>query len=466
MDLTRALGLGVADLPEHREQLRRYLHLKLTALGLSVPGRPQDVEFLEVARDLLDNYREQQRLLSHHLSPVDDRIQVFLDSYSADLPDHERPRLPRRTLTLDHHGLARELSLPADGDHYRTDEIESFRVRQGVLHNPRHDRRTTEGVFHIAAGGLPVPADKLEVPRAVWAELMRRAMSPPEELLRLPYLQHETGPAYSWISLLLRPTVVPEIPGRRPRQSMELRFLAPGSLVANLDFVESIFGNAGDPYLPPNDAALDIDHWTGTTGCVILATHLLGLRKKEIGLPHVDEATERQRRDGMCWSDDDDLYNDGHAYKLCARNADGVIVTLIADNYFGYCKKEVKTQISYSANLVGLAEEEHAGGALAFASYHLGDSYQVDARAPVGDHTFADVVERYGEILDVRPEGYAVDRTHPYVHYIPEDARFAIEDGSVSWERDGQRHSMPLLRGMEFIYPDGYRMRFDRHPSA
>ena len=50
------------------------------------------------------------------------------------------------------------------------------------------------------------------------------------------------------------------------------------------------------------------------------------------------------------------------------------MVTLIADNYFGYCKKEVKTQISYSANLYGLAEEEHAGGALAFPTFNLGDT--------------------------------------------------------------------------------------------
>jgi len=48
---------------------------------------------------------------------------------------------------------------------------------------------------------------------------------------------------------------------------------------------------------------------------------------------------------------------------------DGVIVTIIADNYFGYCKKEVKSQISYSANLSGLYEEEHSGGTVAFPRY-------------------------------------------------------------------------------------------------
>ena len=37
---------------------------------------------------------------------------------------------------------------------------------------------------------------------------------------------------------------------------MEVRFFVPGNLVCNLDFVESIFGNAGDPLLPENDSCL------------------------------------------------------------------------------------------------------------------------------------------------------------------------------------------------------------------
>jgi hypothetical protein len=36
---------------------------------------------------------------------------------------------------------------------------------------------------------------------------------------------------------------------------METRFLAPASLVSNLDFVEGIFGSGGDPYLAENDSA-------------------------------------------------------------------------------------------------------------------------------------------------------------------------------------------------------------------
>ena len=91
---------------------------------------------------------------------------------------------------------------------------------------------------------------------------------------------NKNNSAKLWLSLLLRPIVVPEISGLSPKKTMETRFFAPGGLVANLDFVESIFGNAGDPFLPDNDAALDIDQWTGHTGCIILAPHLVGCRKQ------------------------------------------------------------------------------------------------------------------------------------------------------------------------------------------
>ena len=159
----------------------------------------------------------------------------------------------------------------------------------------------------------------------------------------------------------------------------QVRFLAPGSMVCNLDFVESIFGNAENPDLAENDAALDPEHWTGTTGLVILAPQLIKTKKKALGLPHISEATDRQKRDGMCYTDENELYNGGSAFKVfpfpdnhqfgivvvcnsisptqvVARDARGVVVTIIADNYFGYCKKEVKTQLGMAANLYGQTE--------------------------------------------------------------------------------------------------------------
>src|SRR5579875_2309479 len=205
-------------------------------------------------------------------------------------------------------------------------------------------------------------------------------------------------------------------------------------MFSNLDFVTIIVVNGGDPYLPENDAALAVMHWTGHTGCVILAPHLPGIKKKAIGLPHFDDATERQRQEGMCWRDAAERYNDGGAFKLVCRNHCGVMVTIIADNYFGYCKKEVKTQISFAANLYGVCEEEHAGGAIAFPAYVLGQQFYAGRTVLPKSGKFTEAMQWLGDRVDVRPERYAIDRRFPDVVYVPENAEFSVLEGCVKWQ--------------------------------
>ncbi|HWA25227.1 MAG TPA: hypothetical protein VG734_06080 [Lacunisphaera sp.] len=393
------------------------------------------------------------------LAPVDARIQAWLERTFAGVGPV--PRLPVETFTLDQAGMARRLSLPRDGDEAVSPLLRSYRLRNGVLHNPASDRRTTQGVFHVVEGGLAVPDDKLGVPPAAFVRMLEQALQPPADLARLPY----DGNTTCLVSLLLRPLVVPAVPDFCSAKRYEVRFFVPGSMVSNLDFVESIFGNGGDPSLPENDAALDPEHWTGHTGCVILAPHLTACRKKELGLPHFDQATERQRRDGMCWKKDDELYNGGSAFKVCARDAAGVIVTLIADNYYGYCKKEVKTQISYSANLFGLAEEEHAGGALVYPTYDLGEEFSGNLHVQQRGHSFAEVCERYASLIDVKPEGYAVDRAHADILYVPEDVAFDLNAQTVTWMRDGWQEKLPLLAGRTYVRPSGYKVHIEQPPA-
>ncbi len=197
--------------------------------------------------------------------------------------------------------------------------------------------------------------------------------------------------------------------------------------------------------------------WTGHTGCVILAPHLTRVTKKELGLPHVSEATELQRRDGVCWEAEDELYNDGRAFKICARDGRGVIVTVIADNYFGYCKKEVKTQISYSANLFGNAEEEHAGGALVFASYNLGQEFTEEDTG--AEYQLAEVVARDPERFALQPEGHALDREQPHIVLVPGGARYSMRAATVSWAGPGgEPSSIPLRADRVYLTPNGYRV--------
>lgn len=476
MDLSKTIGLlsdySSEEVEEKRKRLQLYINLKLHSSGLpACESLDCNNDFFSVADDLLQSYREKSRLLSQYLCPVDQRIQDFLDDYLKDSGCDEIAVLPSNTLILDRHGVARELSLPVNGDYFESEFVKSHRVKQGVLHNTSRDRRTTAGSFHIAEGGLPIPGDKKAVPKIAYANLLKEALSPPEKLLTLPFTSEQKIKAQSFVSILLRPIVCPEIPAAEAgkteaQKTMEIRFFAPGTLTSNLDFVESIFGNAGNPGLAENDAGLDIQHWTGHTGCVILAPHLVTMKKKDLGLPHIDQATERQKKDDMCWQQEDDLYNGGQPFKITARDKKGVIVTIVADNYFGYCKKEVKTQISYAANLFGLAEEEHAGGALAFPRHNHGEEFGRDTRTKNTDYKFSDVLENYGDMMELQPEGYAIDKKFPQILYVPENLQMDLNEQKVSWVRSGQTTTIKLKPGQIYVHPSGYKIAMEKHPKA
>jgi hypothetical protein len=470
MDLERTVGLrpdGTVWLPDRRASVGAIL-LKLAAMGVEIPAQAAgDENVFHLAGNLFARYREQARLLADHLCPADRRIQHYLDGQLTEAGVRTPIRLPGETLILDQYGLARELSLPLDGDAWENPLVSSYRLDNGVLHNPVNDRRTTQGVFHVAEGGLPIPADKTRVPLAAFLRLLEEALRPPAELLRLPFTAGWERPVETMVSLLLRPLVCPAVPKVTPEKRMEVRFFVPGGLVSNLDFVESIFGNAGDPYLPANDAGLDVDGWTGHSGCVILAPHLTRLRKVDLGLPHAAQATESERAAGMCWTDESELYNEGRPFKVTSRGIAGVMVTLIADNYFGYCKKEVKTQIGYSANLFGLAEEEHAGGALAFPAFNLGDRFTPDqVRIVTAGHRFSEVLHLLGERARHHPTGYATDALWPEIHYMPEDMEIDIHRQDIMWTKDGEVQHLKLLPGRIYIHPSGYKIRMTKHHAA
>ncbi len=440
-----------------------HINVKLALIGCPPVAVEGNEEFSQIVSAMAAQSREKDRLLGSHLNPVDQRIQTFLYDYLQDVPV---TKLPARTFTLDRPGLARVLSLPIDRDEFSSEIINSYRVANGVLHNPKSDRRTTQGIFHVTEGGLPIPDDKLAVPKVTFAKMLALALNPPRELMRLPFTATQSEPAECFVSLLLRPIVCPEVPGFTSEKRMEVRFFVPGNLVSNLDFVESIFGNGGDPILPENDAALDAEHWTGHTGCVILAPHLIKATKQSVGLPHWDNASPRQRRDGMCWKNENEPYNHGGAFKLTCRDQSGVIVTLIADNYYGYCKKEVKTQISFAANLFGNAEEEHAGGALVFPSYDMGEEFSGDIYVQRLGHSYAEMISRYGAIMDLKPEGYATDKKYPEIIYVPETAHFDLHRQLISWKNDGGEQRIKLQPDKIYIRPAGYKVRMEKPPGA
>ena len=457
------IGAGYAPGSDGYEELVNYANLKLATLGLPVVGDQSANPAIKLGKSLIKEYREKVRLLKGHLCPADERIQQFLSRILG----VDRPSLPTESFVLDRHGLARICSLPRDGKHFSSDIMDSRRVAQGVLHNPSRDRRTTSGVFHVADVGLPAPDDKKIVPLNAAKELLRIALNPPTKDMIFPFASEEEDPAKCWVSLLLRPVVCPAVEGYIREKSLEVRFFAPAGCVANLDFVESIFGNGGDPFIAENDAGLDIEHWTGHTGCVIVAPHLAGTPKKTLGLPPMAEATEREIRDGMYCDDPDEPYNGGDPFKLTFRDSSGLVVTILADNYFGYCKKEVKTQISFSANLSGLGEEEHAGGAIVFPSYDLGEEFEPLEVLPPTPQSFADTLETLGLVPTDLPEGHYVDPSFPSILYLPENARFSLRDQKIRWEDpDGAAREIGLTPDFAYLLPSGYKVEMKKAESG
>ncbi len=457
-----------------RKDMIQYINLQLAALGQPLfiderdtKSKLSNAKFLELTEGLIKSFKEKSRLLSNHLSPVDTRIQDYIDEYLADIDIGKQIHFPNNTFVLNQEGLAREVSLPPNGNTFKNNLVSSYRLKQGILNNPVKDKRTTKGTFHIVEGGLPVPLDKKEVPKVAFANMLHAALNPPEELNILPFTSNQPEKAKVMVSLLTRPVICPEVKGVTLEKSMEVRFFAPGSLVSNLDFVESIFGNAGDHNLAINDAALDIEHWSGHTGCIVLAPQLTQLKKKDIGLPHFDHATDRQRKDGMCWKNENELYNDGSAFKVTCRNDKGVVITLIGDNYYGYSKKEIKTQISYAANLYGLVEEEHAGGAIAFPRGNMSEKlFGLAFTAKFkNDYNFEDVKKLLKDRIHIFSENYAIDKKYPNIIYIPEYADIDITRNSVFWMINNKEFSLKLSPQKIYVHPTGHKFQLVKHPK-
>jgi len=111
MDAQQTLGLYPDGNPP---RLTKHAKLLLIANGLiPVDAKPNE---LGDATGLIAQFREQVRLLTDHRCPADQRIESFLADYFADLNLPQRLRLPDQTIVLSRHGIAKELSLPENGE--------------------------------------------------------------------------------------------------------------------------------------------------------------------------------------------------------------------------------------------------------------------------------------------------------------------------------------------------------------
>ncbi|HEX7570070.1 MAG TPA: hypothetical protein VF492_06160, partial [Verrucomicrobiae bacterium] len=126
----------------------------------------------------------------------------------------------------------------------------------------------------------------------------------------------------------------------------------------------------------------------------------------------------------------------------------------------------VKTQLSYAANLFGLTEEEHAGGALVFPSYDLGETFDGDVLTRRQPHSFVEMTAMFSDIMDVMPEGYAVDKNFPEIVYVPASARFDLQSQKIFWTNPlSGDQALHLSPEKTYVRPSGYKIKMEKPPG-
>ena len=75
---------------------------------------------------------------------------------------------------------------------------------------------------------------------------------------------------------------------------------------------------------------------------------------------------------------------------------------------------------------------------------------------------FASFIYLFADMLELKKEGYAVDKTYPQVIYVPEDANFDLLKQTISWEQAGKEQTIKLLPYKYYIYPNGYRVEMKK----
>ena len=67
--------------------------------------------------------------------------------------------------------------------------------------------------------------------------------------------------------------------------------------------------------------------------------------------------------------------------------------------------------------------------------------------------------------MELKPEGYAVDRKFADILYVPEGASFDLRTQAVTWTNERGAQQLKLLAGHTYVRPSGYRVHMEQPPG-
>ena len=130
-----------------------------------------------------------------------------------------------------------------------------------------------------------------------------------------------------------------------------------------------------------------------------------------------------------------------------------------------------------TANVFGLAEEEHAGGALAFKAANLGEHIVANPRymqvivpnkSIKNTYLYEDAIKLLGDSVELHPEGYASDKRFPEIHVLPEDMELSVQTQTAKFtnKATGKIQVIRILPRHIYVHPSGFKILVDRHPAV
>ena len=218
--------------------------------------------------------------------------------------------------------------------------------------------------------------------------------------------------------------------GRRPWRSASSRRAAWSAISISS---RASSATAAIPYLPENDAALDVLHWTGHTGCVILAPHLVGMREEGPGAAacershraaaarrHVLDRRRRalQRRRRLQNHLPRRPRRDGHHHRR-------QLLRLLQEG--SQDPDQLRRQPLRPVRGGARRRRDRLRHLCARPGVLRGPH-----RQPEEGRLRAMPCGCSATLVELQPEGYAVDRRYPDIYYVPEDAEFNVREGIVA----------------------------------
>ena len=297
---------------------------------------------------------------------------------------------------LDREGMARVMSLPATADSFSSPYLNSYRVPQGVLHNPQqrpphharpvpHRRRRAsrsgrqsggaQAGFRGAVGRRPAPAG-----------------GPADAALH-------RGSGRAWRAASSRCCCGRWCVRRRaaiPRRRWKSASSRPAAWSATWISWRAFSATPAIRTCRKTMPALDVPIGRDTPAAWCWRRTSWGCRRRiwaaacERG--HRAAAARRHVLDRRGRA----LQRTAARSRWPAATQRGVMVTIIADNYFGYCKKEVKTQISFAANLYGSVRGRACRRRARLRHLRAGTDFYADRTVSLKAAAFDDAVSLLG----------------------------------------------------------------------